>query len=183
MSALQLAEWILARAARDKQSVTHLKLQKLIFYSYGAALAHGVHHELGQIAFEAWKHGPVSREVYGQYVGFGANEIPQPASVPKFDQALTNVLEDVYAVYGRLSPWDLRNESHLERPWVIALAEKRTGFTHEELRVHFAKKFERGNVQLPVHLSGAANAAIDGIPPARFESLATIADTLRAMSQ
>ena len=70
------ALWIRAKLPADKLPLTHLKLQKLMFYGYGAALAFDCERALGgKIAFEAWEHGPVNREVWKEYKDHGSRSI------------------------------------------------------------------------------------------------------------
>lgn len=185
-SATRLASWIRVRAALRSFRVDHLKLQKLAFYSYGAALAYGYDVSIGSIVFEPWKHGPVSREIWDTYKGRSSAELPPPPlteRLPTYPQQLESVLEAVVEVYGRLSPWGIRCESHLEQPWVTAWNARKPVISNAEVREHFKQKLSAGRVQLPTYLGGAANAAVDGIPPARFWSLHEMADALRALDR
>jgi len=161
--------------------MTHMKLQKLAFYSYGAALAHGVDSELGRLTFEPWAHGPVNRPIWREYRHCDGDglPLPSPADVPRYSSELETVLMDVVDVYGRMSAWALSCESHLEQPWSDAYSLRSSVIPHDALRAHFKTKFKEGRVQLPVHLGGTASAALDFIPPARFASLHAMAETLR----
>src|SRR5690606_1669340 len=174
------ATWIRARAAVHGP-MTHMKLQKLAFYSYGAALAHGVDSELGRLTFEPWAHGPVNRPIWREYRHCDGDglPLPSPADVPRYSSELETVLMDVVDVYGRMSAWALSCESHLEQPWSDAYSLRSSVIPHDALRAHFKTKFKEGRVQLPVHLGGTASAALDFIPPARFASLHAMAETLR----
>ncbi len=177
-SALGLAGHVLRRT--ESRGIDHLKLQKLCFYAFGAALAHGVDSDVGELVFEPWKHGPVNREVWDAFKVHKAGVIPVPADAREYeDPALRQVVEDVLDVYGRMSSWSIRCESHLETPWLNARPEARP-MTVLELRGHFVRKFARGRVSLPAYLAGAASSALDGIPAARFESLRAMADAVRA---
>lgn len=182
--ALTLATWVRARAAAYGP-VTHLKLQKLAFYCYGAALAHDLDGELGVLRFEPWTHGPVNRPIWRHYRQHGGAALPPPPprDVPAFTRELQSVLADTIDVYGRMSAWALRCESHLERPWAEAYERQSGVIADDVLRAHFDEKFAPDHVQLPVHLGGSASAALDFIPPARFPSLHAMAETLRRRSQ
>jgi uncharacterized phage-associated protein len=161
--------------------MTHLKLQKLAFYCYGAAVAHRVDAELGELTFEPWNHGPVNRSIWQRYRKWGRAELPALAvsEARSYSWPLTVVLGDTVDVYGRMSAWALRCESHLEQPWVDAHSAQSGVIEPEALREHFQQKFAVDRVQLPVHLGGSASAALDFIPPARFPSLHDMAETLR----
>jgi uncharacterized phage-associated protein len=177
--AIALANWLLA--AVSPRMLNHLQLQKLVFYAYGAAAAEGLEAQLGDVRFVAWKHGPVNRALYEQHRGSGRAPlaVPPPGDVPAYgDLRLTGVLRDVLAVYGRLTPWQLREESHLEQPW--AEAEQSEEISDEAIKVHFCRKFARGAVALPRNLLGAWSFDADAIPTQRWESLHEIAVALSA---
>jgi uncharacterized phage-associated protein len=159
----------------------HLKLQKLCFYAYGAALAFDLDHEIGEVVFEPWKHGPVNREVWDAFKVHKAERIAPPAhaTVLSVSPELTGVLSDALDVYGLMSSWSIRCESHLEEPWLRARAAARP-MEAAELRKHFKQKFAAGRVAMPSYLAGAASSALDGIPSARFASLRSMAEALRA---
>ena len=56
--------------------ITHLKLQKLIYYAQAwflAFFARPLFHD----SFEAWQHGPVVRKLYFHYKDFGFNPLPK----------------------------------------------------------------------------------------------------------
>lgn len=110
--AITLANWLKSNV----EPIDHLRLQKLLFYAFGAAIGHNLAHEIGHVRFFAWKHGPVNPEVYKQHRGSGSALLPKPASelVPTYSLALERVLKDAVTVYGCLSSWQLREESHLE---------------------------------------------------------------------
>lgn len=173
-AAMSLAHHVLKHLG----AVDHLKLQKLCFYSYGAALAAGVDSHLGEVTFEPWKHGPVCREVWDRFKVYKAEIIPTPEGASEFAAApLRDAVNDALAVYGRMTSWAIRCESHLEEPWVRARHDGRP-LTNDELREHFSRKFAAGNVTLPAYLAGAASSALDNIPAARFVSLHELAAVL-----
>jgi uncharacterized phage-associated protein len=174
--ALQLADWVLANTSGP---VSALKLQKLLFYTYGAALAHDVEGDIGDLRFQAWKHGPVSVEVYERFKAFGASPLPPPATAPTYDRTAEKHLADAITVYDRLSPWQLRQESHLEGPWVDAFTQGHRDIATDAIKRHFKEKFRTGAVQLPTHLAQAWSPALDRIPVRSYGSLAALADALR----
>ena len=176
-SALRVANVVHVLAA--KRNVDHLKLQKLTFYAYGAALAHDVSSELGEIHFAPWKHGPVNREVWDAHRGNASAILPLPASVARFLTELTQVITDVVEVYGRLGSWEIRCESHLETPWIEAWEQQQARIPEAAIAGHFREKFSPGKVQLPANLGAVAVGRIDGIPSPRFASLASMANALR----
>ncbi|HEX4339288.1 MAG TPA: type II toxin-antitoxin system antitoxin SocA domain-containing protein [Polyangiaceae bacterium] len=168
--ALDLAEWIRGRLATP---VTHLKLQKLCFYCYGGALASGSATDVGHISFEAWAHGPVSRDVWNAYRAYGSAEIEPPGpfdDVVRYRPTTEIELNAVLSIYRRLSAWQIRQESHLEAPWVNAHRQQRSLET-EEIRRHFREKFYTGKVAFPENLLFSSSLGVDGIPAHTFATL------------
>lgn len=178
-NALTLARWIVGH---HSEQVTHLKLQKLAFYSFGAALAFNQQAELGAIAFEAWEHGPVNRQIWAEYRGFGREPLARPTKLPSYGAALTQTLHDVLDVYGSMSATALRNESHREAPWEDLYKQGRLGAVIEQsaLRAHFAEKLRPGAVKIPGELLRSWSFAVDRIPLQGYASLHDLAEKLRA---
>jgi uncharacterized phage-associated protein len=177
-----LASWIVARVVGRPSrggELTHLKLQKLCFYGYGALLAEGLEGEAGRVRFEAWPHGPVSPAVYAAYRARGSAPISEPhGPATVFSSEAERTLDDILNVYGRLSAWALREESHLEAPWIATYEPERSlPIDDEHLRVHFKAKFAGGaGVAFPERLFGSSSFRLDRIPVPTFGSL-------RAMSE
>jgi len=128
-SAKEIAKWFLVRNYSDvkefgSESLTHLKLQKLLYYAQGVHLAFTEGNPLFEDELFAWDHGPVSPRVYELYKGSRDIEFePLESDLDIFtriqsDEIARNVLETVYDHYGKYSAWHLRNMTHEERPWV-----------------------------------------------------------------
>lgn len=186
-AAMRLAYWVLGNA---QAPITHLKLQKLIFYCYGIAASQAplFRRELGPIAFHAWRHGPVCQPVYHAFKSAGAAPISpeihemQPSSC--YPAYLDMALRDVLAVYGHLDAWRLREQSHLEEPWKNAWANGDGALIEDEVTVaHFRRKFWGGAVKAPEYVSGEWSLAIDSIPGRRYETFNQLAEKMRAVSQ
>jgi|JI10StandDraft_1071094.scaffolds.fasta_scaffold1145913_1 uncharacterized phage-associated protein len=177
--ALDLAAWVRSHAAARGRVLTHLSLQKLCFYGYGAAAALDLEAALGTVRFEAWKHGPVCPVVYEAYKEHKGEPLPPfDGTRPNYPQPVCDALLDALDVYGAMSAYSLRDESHLEQPWIDA-SPQAAEILPAALKAHFKAKFAPGRVRLPAHLSGQWSAALDSIPSATFPSLADIAASLR----
>lgn len=122
-TASQIAKWFLAhnRTAMDDEgaeSISNLKLQKLLYYAQGCFLA-----VTGDSLFDdkivAWQHGPVVERVYHDYKHNGSNGIPfdEDFDFSKFTADENELLTEVYNVFGQYSAWKLRNMTHEETPW------------------------------------------------------------------
>lgn len=116
----QVAAYFLNKANSDDAGdlISNLKLQKLVYYAQGFALAI-FERALFDETIEAWQHGPVVPVLYHRFKtsGSGAIETPDefnPESLSADEQGL---LDEVYDVYGQFSAWKLRNMTHDEPPW------------------------------------------------------------------
>lgn len=111
-----LADWFLA-----KEKMTHKKLQKLCYYAQ--AWSYAICPEpISNAVFEAWIHGPVCRELYEKYKGYGFDYIPQPKQPPQLQPSEVDFLEDAWLTYGNQTANALEALSHSEPPWQIARA-------------------------------------------------------------
>lgn len=126
-----IANWFLARAQRDGEHLTAMKLQKLCYVSHGWSLAYDkvLIHE----AVEAWKWGPVFRSLYREFNEFGSSEIDRRATafdgatlvereitIDDYEQAEVTgaFLESAWGVYGRYTAAELSDITHRKgTPW------------------------------------------------------------------
>lgn len=142
LTSQDVANYFLVKASRDddneeREGITHLKLQKLVYYAQGFYLAtKGV--PLFEEDIVAWKHGPVVRALFDTYKGCGSSPIDAPAD---FDPQsipgdVRDFLDEVYEVYGQFSAWRLREMTHEDPPWKDHV-ETSSVIPHEELRVYF----------------------------------------------
>jgi uncharacterized phage-associated protein len=97
--------------------ISNLKLQKLLYYVQGFHLA-----MYNRPAFDediyAWQYGPVVPEVYHEYKSSGSAGIPVPEQMEaKLDTNVTDLVKEVYDVYGQYSALKLMDMTHNEAPW------------------------------------------------------------------
>jgi uncharacterized phage-associated protein len=109
--------------------MSHLKLQKLLFYCQAYHLAY-FKEPLFNEDFEAWVHGPVCREVYN--VLKGKSVLYSDVAYDKYDFDGGIILKDVVSsdqfnnindVLSELSNWtgsELEAATHKESPWISA---------------------------------------------------------------
>lgn len=136
--ALTIAQWFILKTNAERKAleseefgayegITHLKLQKLLYYAQGICLA-----LLGRPLFEepilAWKHGPVVDEVYQEFKSYGSNPIEIELSesdeeeINKLDANSLNILELTYDNFAIYTAWQLRNMTHEDgTPWDITV--------------------------------------------------------------
>lgn len=114
------------------EGLSHLKLQKLIYYAQGLYLAY-TGNSLFKDKILAWEHGPVSPTLYQEYKIFGRNDIIKDFSKDELnivsqietDNKASEVLEFVYKNFGIYTAWQLRQISHIAGgPWEITVRTK-----------------------------------------------------------
>lgn len=119
--ALKIANWFIARARRDDKILTVMMILKLCY------IAHGWHLEsreklLIRNRIEAWRFGPVIRDVYLTFrsQGLGVAD-PAPVAGEEIDSDAGGFLEEVYRIYGDLPAFWLTKLTHIPGgPWDIA---------------------------------------------------------------
>lgn len=144
--ARQIANWFVTRAQRDGRNLSIMSLLKLTY------IAHGWHLEthdkpLFHNRIEAWQYGPVIPDVYRDFRSQGIDvSAPVKAPSPNFTNADESFLEQVWNIYGKLSPFRLSELAHVSGgPWDIAT---RTGgyyapIPNELIKQHYdLKRFE-----------------------------------------
>jgi len=117
--AIDVANYILTLEDEDAGDLmSHLKLQKLLYYSQGFTLAL-LNRPLFAEKVVAWQHGPVVPAVWEEFKRYKDNPIPKPTG---FDRSVIpddarEVINEVYVAYGQFSAWKLRGLTHEEAPW------------------------------------------------------------------
>lgn len=117
--AVDVAKWFINAVDRESgDSITHLKLQKLLFYTQAWSLALRDEPILNE-EFEAWAHGPVVRSVFDQYKDYSWNAIPRVECDDgcEFSDEAIEHFELIQNAYGQLSAKQLEAMTHRERPW------------------------------------------------------------------
>jgi uncharacterized phage-associated protein len=123
-----VCDYIIVKIREAGETLNQLKLQKLMYYVQawhlafqGSCLFDG--------KFQAWVHGPVSRELYDRFAGSKSlySEITRQEVRQEFD--MDAVLSDgaahidpVLEVYGGLTGSQLEEMTRCEDPWIKARA-------------------------------------------------------------
>lgn len=127
------------------EGITHLKLQKLLYYAQGVFLAI-TGKRLFKEPIEAWQHGPVVAEVYDEYKKFGRNNIsievdPNVEDVIRNIESnveVSNVLNMVYDNFAIYTAWQLREMSHVKNgPWDKAMSKNKKIIDLNEIKNFF----------------------------------------------
>lgn len=159
-----VANWFLDRAAKDQVPLSPMKLQKLIYFAHGWALA-----VLGMPLIdehpEAWDYGPVIPSIYHEFKSFGRDSITKHATrlefsgsekdgfaaefvapkIPESEGQINEFLERVWQVYGSLSGIQLSNMTHVsggawEKAYASARDKKGTDIPDDLIKDEFIAK-------------------------------------------
>ena len=117
-----VANYFLDKARESGEFLSHLKLQKLVFFAHGWTLAL-TEKPLIKEPVEAWEYGPVIRTVFNEFKRFGGGPIIVENGKHRAD--LTDqerrIIDRIWELYGSLKAFQLSNLTHLEgAPWRIA---------------------------------------------------------------
>lgn len=127
LDSLQLMRYILTRSG----SMSHLKLQKLVYYIEGHHLAY-FEAPLIEDEFEAWVHGPVSRKIFNalrehsllygdiRFVKETGVQAPEEIAHKTLSQDQIDLIDEVIETYGKFTGMQLESMTHNEKPWLEA---------------------------------------------------------------
>lgn len=115
-SVFDVAKYIL----RQEGSMSTWKLQKLCYYAQAWNLA-WTGYPLFSEDFQAWRNGPVCRELFDDHKGlFSICETDlSHGSADNLSQAQIDNIDVVLHTYGKMQPYELREQTHLEDPWKL----------------------------------------------------------------
>jgi uncharacterized phage-associated protein len=127
-----IVDWFIRRNQSDQMSLTHLKIQKLLYFAQGHHLAR-FDEPLFDENFQAWRYGPVVVSVYHQLKDSGDNEIKTPLqdqtlksvvshaaplAIDEDDWRTIEFLESFWPIYAPLKPWGLVSLANRDNgPW------------------------------------------------------------------
>jgi uncharacterized phage-associated protein len=120
-SAEDVAEYFIFRSLKDRnKGISNKKLQKLVYYAQAWTLAL-TEKPLFSEKFEAWIHGPAIPSLYGKFKKFGFKPVEsqnsnfEPQTIPH-----SEILDEVWRVYGKYDANYLEVLTHQEEPWINA---------------------------------------------------------------
>lgn len=116
--ASDIACWFIKEFHKHGDCITHLKLQKMVYYAQAWALVF-FDKPLFNEHIEAWTHGPVIPKLFNEYKEYGLDyePLPEPKSCPESDENTKKLIEDIIEVYGEHSARYLEELTHQEDPW------------------------------------------------------------------
>jgi uncharacterized phage-associated protein len=141
----EIAQWFIARSLSEddgknegEDGITHLKLQKLLYYAQGCYLA--IYDKpLFSENIVAWKYGPVVEEVYEKFKRYRGKplKIQEGVSIIGMNLTVQGFLEDIYQIWGQYSARKLVTTTHAETPFKITM--QGDVISHEEIKKYFLK--------------------------------------------
>lgn len=143
LKATQVANWFVTRAQRDGRVLSIMSLLKLVYFAHGWNLEIKKTPLIGE-NIEAWQYGPVVPEVYNAFRWQGVSiqsALPDVQSLNGHPSEA--LLENIYKIYGKLSPFRLSELTHEPGgPWDIAtkLGGWYADIPNELIQGHFEKK-------------------------------------------
>ncbi len=144
-----IADWFLCNIDREAgDSITQLKLQKLVYYSQAWSLAF-FSKPLFDEDFQAWTHGPALESLFQKYKKAKWEALPAPSRRPILDKLTRELLKQVLDTYGQHDAKYLEMLTHREDPWREARgrlpleAKSKTVIPKESMGKYYLALYER----------------------------------------
>lgn len=155
----------LAKQKKRESELTHLKLQKLVYFAHAWNLA--IKDEpLVDEQPEAWDYGPVFSSVYHEFKSFGKKPISRPGTIPvpcgegpffdfefvspfiKNDDIETqSLLEKIWDVYSKFSASQLSELTHKkDSPWDTTRSQSGSAISNDLIKEYMQQKVKAQNV-------------------------------------
>lgn len=139
--AIDVACRIIDYSKKNEIPLTHLKLQKILYYIQAEFIV-----KFDMPCFEegifAWRHGPVIGEVYQEFKYFGGSVLNsvdlESELIYMTDDELT-IIEQVTNLHVHKNVWKLVNETHNEI-WTQEKCLAQEEITKEEIKVFFLNR-------------------------------------------
>jgi len=132
----------------EYELISHLKLQKLIYFCQGYSFAF-FNKPLFTETIEAWTHGPVCPKLYHMLKSYGSLPITAPIDPDKIslNDSEKQLVRMVYDNYGQYSAMGLRKITHKEGP--CKDTQTSTEISFEALSKYFTARIEVKADNLP----------------------------------
>ena len=128
--------------------ITHLKLQKLVYYSQAIHLAMKDKPLFDEEIF-AWKRGPVEAKVYEKYKPCGHYPIDPEEETDSIETGIDaysiSAISAILDAYGKMSAVALMEKTHREKPWQDAFARGSGTVIPKEVMQRYYKDFLTAN--------------------------------------
>ena len=121
-----VCDYTIIRLDEAGESLSHLKLQKLLYYvqAWHLAIFAGA---LFDGRFQAWIHGPVNRDVYDRfrdtkslYASIAIGDVRPQFRTDNLQRDAIQHIDEVLEAYAGFSGSELEDMTHREDPWIVA---------------------------------------------------------------
>jgi uncharacterized phage-associated protein len=179
---LALTRWIYDHYPYS-DPLTHLKVQKLLFYCVGTAMAFDSDGAFGgDVLFQPWDHGPVNVPVWHELKDYRGAAIPDDVFkrhlAPAYPESTELPMTWALQIYGALDAWNLRKQSHLEQPWIDAYGARQNRLSAAGMKAHFKTKLTGRTVYASEHLQDPGTFTVDFLPVIGYRSMKDLADSI-----
>lgn len=146
-----IANYFLDLAKANGESISPMKLQKLVYYAHGWYAGYTGKPLINE-AIEAWQYGPVIPSLYHEFKRFGASSITCKATdfenfelrevSPPEDVDIRKFLENVWSSYGHITGIRLSEMTHAagspwDQTWKGAAGLRGADIPFEHIAEHF----------------------------------------------
>lgn len=118
---MQITSEIMRQCNLMQTKITNLRLQKILYYIQVQSLI-----SMDKLSFndeiEAWRHGPVIRDVYNEYmryiafpIDFGDIEVIKNRT--SIDKTIISIIHYIICLAKEYSAWELVDRTKQTRPW------------------------------------------------------------------
>lgn len=134
---IYLASQIFGGDDKEREGITNLKLQKILYFAQAYYLA-----KLGRPLFkekiEAWAYGPVIPDVYHEFKKYGGRAIISKEDKSSISDEDKEILNKVWDSFGGFSARKLVEIAHAHTPWKEASESSSKIITHKVLAEYYA---------------------------------------------
>lgn len=125
-NAIDISKYIICVAQSNGDTITNLKLQKLLYYAQAWFLVNNDNTKLFDDDIVAWQYGPVVVSVYEEFKSFGRAPIDIACDLDRDFSDLCNkvkeYLNEFCETFLSYSATELVAITHQEEPWLEAIA-------------------------------------------------------------
>lgn len=121
---------------KEREGITNLKLQKVLYFAQAYFLAK-LGHPLFSDRMEAWEYGPVVPSVYRKYRSNGSNPIISEEDRSSLDEVDKEILRQIWSTFGGYSASRLVDIAHAHAPWKNAYQTTSKVISNKSLREYY----------------------------------------------
>ncbi|EDP6894160.1 DUF4065 domain-containing protein [Campylobacter lari] len=145
-SSKAIANEFIRLAQKDNKTLTHMQLQKLIYFAHAVTLVI-FKHPLVKNGFQAWPFGPVNLELYLELQGSGKNGIEKYINLDqyhndiKYDEKTMKIIDSIYKKLGDKDGWELSKMTHQKgHPWSSVYKKGKSNLIDDNAIMYFYSK-------------------------------------------